>query len=209
MPAKDPEKSDDCFTIEYIETTDLQTLVGHNTLVKDICNLEQIYEDFQHHGHEFMAVINDNRNVLGICSREEVGVMLGLRYGRELFARKKVSEQLSRSATQVMVGDRITAVLDQALSRSEQYYFDDVVLVDRNERYVGLIPMRTLILLQHRFLAETIERLEQHRREIEDRQRQMEEDLVLASHLQQAMLQHQSCLFQDGAATELLPFRLN
>jgi hypothetical protein len=30
-----------------------------------------------------MAVIDDNRKVLGICSREEVGMLLGLRYGRE------------------------------------------------------------------------------------------------------------------------------
>jgi sigma-B regulation protein RsbU (phosphoserine phosphatase) len=208
MTAKERETLDDNINSECTETTDLLTLIGHNNSVNGSCLLEKVYEDFQLHCHEFTAVIDDNQNVLGICSREEVGILLGLRYGRALFARKKVCEQLSRQPTQVTLGDRITVVLDHALSRDEDYYFDDVVLVDRSGHYVGLIPMRTLILLQHRFLLETIKGLDRHRREIEERQRQMEEDLALASRMQQAMLLHQSRLSPHEAASEFLPYRM-
>lgn len=208
MTAKGRETPDDSFSTECIETTDLLTLIGHSNSVNGNCLLEEVYEEFQLHCHEFTAVIDDNQNVLGICSREEVGILLGLRYGRALFARKKVCKQLTRQSTQVTVGDRVTSVLDHALSRSEEYYFDDVILVDRSGRYMGLIPMRTLILLQHRFLSETIKVLDRHQLEIEERQRQMEEDLTLASRMQQTMLQHQSCLSPHVATSGFLPYRL-
>jgi hypothetical protein len=53
--------------------------------------------------------------VLVLCSREEVGMLLGLCYDVELFARKKVAEHLSHPVTLVTVGDRIISVLDNAL----------------------------------------------------------------------------------------------
>ncbi|NVN93134.1 MAG: SpoIIE family protein phosphatase [Desulfuromonadales bacterium] len=208
MSANECETFEVSINTENIETTDLLTLIGHNASVNGDCQLEQVYEDFQHHCYEFVAVTDENQHVLGICSREEVGLLLGLRFGRELFARKAVHEQLSRPSSQVTVGDRITSVLDHAMSRSEQYYFDDVVLVDQSGRYVGLIPMRTLILLQHRFLLETIKRLERQRREIEERQQEMEKDLILASRMQQTMLQQQSCLPQHKTTDEIRPYRL-
>jgi len=80
--------------------------------------------------------------------------------------------------------------------------------VDRDGRYLGLIPMRTLIILQHRFLTGTIKGLDQQRREIEERQRQVEEDLALASRLQQTMFQHQSCLYRSENLSDSLPYKL-
>lgn len=94
MAAKEREPIDDKKAHEWLETTDLLTLIGHNSSVNGSCLLEQLYEDLQHHYHEFIAVIDDNQKVLGICSREEVGMLLGLRFGRELFPRKMVCEHL-------------------------------------------------------------------------------------------------------------------
>jgi sigma-B regulation protein RsbU (phosphoserine phosphatase) len=83
-----------------------------------------------------------------------------------------------------------------------------VVLVDRDGRYLGLIPMRTLIKLQHGFLSETIKGLDQQRHEIEERQRQMEDDLALASRLQQTMFQHQPHLYRSEDLAAPLPYKL-
>jgi serine phosphatase RsbU (regulator of sigma subunit) len=68
--------------------------------------------------------------------------------------------------------------------------------------------MGTLIMLQHRFLSETIKGLDQQRREIEERQREVEEDLALASRLQQTMFQHQSHLYRSENIPASLPYKL-
>jgi len=109
MAAGEREPINDKKAHEWLETTDLTTLIGHNSSVNGSCLLEKVYEDLQHHYHEFIAVVDDKQKVLGICSREEVGMLLGLRFGRELFARKRVAEHLSHPATLVTVGDRITS----------------------------------------------------------------------------------------------------
>jgi len=66
MAAKEREPIDDKKAHEWLETTDLLTLIGHNSSVNGSCLLEQIYEDLQHHYHEFIAVIDNNQQVMGI-----------------------------------------------------------------------------------------------------------------------------------------------
>ncbi|RNC68055.1 MAG: hypothetical protein ED859_11530 [Desulfuromonadales bacterium] len=193
---------------EWIASIDLVPLIGHCCTVPDGKTIEQVYEEFQHHEHEFMAVVDDGWKALGICSREEVGMLLGLRFGWELYARAKIGDHLSAHATLVTVGEPVTSVLERALSRGDQFFFDDVVLVDPGGVCRGLIPMKTLIQLQHRFLSDTITWLDRQRREIETRQRRMEEDLELAGRLQQTMFRHQSYPFQDDGADGPTPCRL-
>ena len=191
-----------------IETTDLRTLIGHDRWIHGDRKLEAVDEEFRQHSHEFMAVLDDDRRVLGLCSREELGVLLSIRYGRELFARKPVREQLSRPATIVTVGAGISSVLQTALGREDSYFFEDVVLVDGDLKFLGLIAMQTLIRLQHRFLSETILGLESQSREINARQREMEEELRLANRLQQAMFHNQSQQFTSPGSDFSRPYKL-
>jgi serine phosphatase RsbU (regulator of sigma subunit) len=191
-----------------IDTTDLRTLIDHNCWIHGDLKLEAVYEEFRQHSHEFMAVLDDDRCVLGLSSREELGMLLSIRYGRELFARKPVREHLSRPATIVRVGDRVSSVLQDALGRAESYFFEDVVLVDGDRKYLGLIAMQTLIRLQHRLLSETILGLESQSLEINARQREMEEELRLANRLQQAMFHNQSQQFTSPLSDISRPYKL-
>jgi len=113
---------DEVLALTSIDTTDLRTLVTHASWIHGDRKLEEAYEEFQKHNFEFMAVLYDDRHVLGLCSREELGMLLSIRYGRELYAKKLVQEHLSRPATIVNIGDRVSSVLQSALEREDTFF---------------------------------------------------------------------------------------
>jgi hypothetical protein len=74
----------------------------------------------------------------------------------------------------------IASVLEQVAFRSEEGFYDDVLLVDEQGSFLGMIFTRTLVQLQHRLLRENIERLEDKQREINAKNEQMHEELRMA-----------------------------
>lgn len=60
----------------------------------------------------------------------------------------------------------IASVLEQVASRSDEAFYDDVLLVDEQGSFLGMVFTRTLEQLQHRFLRESIERFKEKQREI-------------------------------------------
>jgi serine phosphatase RsbU (regulator of sigma subunit) len=193
---------------ESIENTDLRTLVSHNSSISGNQSVGHAFDEFQRHRCEFMAVLDEDHFVLGILSYEDVGILFGSRYGRDLFAREKVHDHLSRQHTMISIGEPISTALQKALTRVENFFFDDVVLADPSGRFFGLIPMRTMVLLQNRYLLETIEKIDRQRQEISKRQQEMEKELYLAGQLQQAMFTRKSSLFPSNATEDSRPYRL-
>jgi len=193
---------------ESIENTDLRTLISHNLWISGNQSVGHAFDEFQRHGCEFMPVLDEDHFVLGILSFEDVGILFGSRYGRDLFAREKVRDHLSRQHTTISIGEPISSVLQKALTRVETYYYDDVVLVETSGRFIGLIPMRTMVMLQNGYLLETIERIDRQRQEISKRQQEMEKELYLASQLQQTMFTKKSCLFPSKSTDDSRPYRL-
>jgi serine phosphatase RsbU (regulator of sigma subunit) len=93
-------------------------------------------------------------------------MLLGSRYGFPLFSRKPVRDHLLPDALRVSAQSPIASVLERVASRSEETFYDDVLLVDEQGSFLGMIFTRTLVQLQHRFLRENIGRLEEKQREI-------------------------------------------
>jgi serine phosphatase RsbU (regulator of sigma subunit) len=169
-----------------VELADLRLMVGHCECVQVSESLEAVHARFAQHPYEFMAVL-DGERVLGLCSRQRIGMVLGARYGFALYSRSPVRNVLVQH-TSAMLGHPISDVLATVFSRSEDTMFDDVVLVDEEGRMLGLIFARTLVRLQNALLLEKIEQLEKRQREINQKNEQMEEDLRLAREIQLALL---------------------
>lgn len=193
---------------ESIENTDLRTLVSHNSSISGNQSIGHAFDEFQRHGCEFMAVLDEDHFVLGILSYEDVGILFGSRYGRDLFAREKVREHLSRQHTMISIEEPISTALQKALTRVETFFFDDVMLADPSGRFLGLIPMQTMVLLQNRYLLETIERIDRQRQEISKWQEEMKKELYLASQLQQTMFTKKSSLFPPNSTDDRRQYRL-
>lgn len=102
-----------------LQRIDLKTLVGHATAVQGDGKLEDVYQLFEKNKVAFVAVL-ENERVIGICSRWQIGMLLGSRYGFSLFSRKPIREHLLPDALRVFAESPISSVLEQVASRSEQ-----------------------------------------------------------------------------------------
>ena len=179
------------------EHTDLRQMVGHRECAASDCTLEVIHKRFEAHPHDFMAVIEDGR-VIGVCSRHEIGMRLGARYGFSLYYRKPVREFLSPAPILVEIGQPIREVLESVFSRDEARFYDDVVLVEPGGEFIGMIHIHTLVRLQTGILQDNIVQLEHQEKEIREKNHQMEEDLVMAREMQMAFLPHEQLEFTVG-----------
>jgi hypothetical protein len=113
---------------------------------------------------------------------------LGSRFGFALNAQRAVRGHLMAAPLQITTGTPLTEVFKATAGRGDHEFFDDVLLVDPEGSYVGLIAMRTLVRLQTDFLLGNIERLDASRREIAEKNREMESDITMAREVQLAML---------------------
>jgi serine phosphatase RsbU (regulator of sigma subunit) len=84
------------------------------------------------------------------------------------------------------------APLPEALSgvsgRANEFFYDDVLLVDAQGAFMGFILVHALVRLQTQLLLGNIVALERSRQEISEKNRAMEEDLLMAREVQLAML---------------------
>ena len=165
---------------------DLRTLVEHRASVPAVATVETVQAEFARTNWNFLAVL-DGETLLGVCARRELIQQLGSRFGFALNARHPVRSHLMAAPLRVVVGTSVTAVFQAAAGRADQEFYDDVLLVDAQNRYLGMIAMRTLVRLQTKFLLGNIARVEASRQEIAEKNRQMEEDLQMAREVQLAM----------------------
>jgi hypothetical protein len=113
----------------HSQQIDLRTLIGHTIALQAEGKLEDIYQLFGKHNIAFIAVL-ENEQVIGMCSRWQIGMLLGSRYGFSLFSRKPVRDHLLPDALRVSAQSPIASVLEKVASRSEETFYDDLVLVD-------------------------------------------------------------------------------
>jgi sigma-B regulation protein RsbU (phosphoserine phosphatase) len=170
-------------------SVDLRTLVGHSAAVPGTMSVDGVRAEFARTGASFLAVL-DGESLLGVCARQKVVQELGSRFGYALNAHRPVREFLAPSVLRIEEGTPVTAVFQAVAVRPDREFYDDVLLVDGRGGYIGMIPVGTLVRLQTQFLMGTINRLEASRQEIAAKARQMEEDLDMASKIQQALMPH-------------------
>ena len=166
---------------------DLRSLVSHQLSITADTSLEAAQKFFGTHDLEFVAVV-DNGRALGLCARRQIGIVLGSRYGFSLFSRNPVRDYLAPQALVIRTTDSIHDVLKRLSTRSDEFFYDDVLLEDEAGTFLGSIFVRNLVRLQHGLLLDNIDQLEQNRAEIAHKNQQMEQELIMAGKVQQAML---------------------
>jgi serine phosphatase RsbU (regulator of sigma subunit) len=187
------------------EGIDLRAFVGHELWLAAGTSLEEAQRFFTSNELEFVAVLEGER-VLGLCARRQIGIVLGSRFGFSLFSRNPVRDYLLPRALVVRITDPIEQVLKQVSLRSGEDFYDDVLLVNESEAFLGSIFVRDLVRVQHGLLLKNIDQLERRRVEIERQNRQMEQELIMASRVQQAMLPQVYPIFLRPTGTGQLRF---
>jgi phosphoserine phosphatase RsbU/P len=193
-------------TFSSAEEVDLRELVGHNTTVESGTKIEDVSRAFARAAVDFLAVA-EGGILIGMCSRRELGILLGSQYGFSLWARHPIREHLRKNEIRISVGDPIGAVLATVFARRDETFYDDVLLVDAEGQLIGLISTQTLFKVQNALLHANIIELETKEREIQAKNNQMETDLRMAMELQQALLPKEYPLFPPTATVETAHLR--
>jgi sigma-B regulation protein RsbU (phosphoserine phosphatase) len=183
------------------EDVDLQTLVTHQTAVHTKDTVESVFAAFAKANVEFTAVL-DGARLVGLCSRHQISELLGGRYGFSLWARKPIGQHLSPNEIRVSVTTPIGDVLKKVFARSDDSFYDDVLLVDENESFLGLITTQTLFEVQNALLRTNIRDLVEKEREIQRKNEQTQMDLRMAMELQQAFMSVTYPIFPPSATVE-------
>ena len=198
---KSPEPTDHSGETVAGIPADLRSLVNHNLSLPADTSLEETQKFFGTHELEFIAVV-DNGRAIGLCARRQIGIVLGSRYGFSLFSRNPVRDYLVPQALIIRTSDSIHDVLKRLSARRDEFFYDDVLLEDENGNFAGSIFVRNLVRLQHGLLLDNIIQLEQNRCEIERKNAQMEQELIMAGKVQQAMLSQICPTFPPQSSTE-------
>lgn len=165
---------------------DLLNLVTHRLAVQATDSLEITLKTFAQFPYEYLAVLEGERAV-GLCARQHIGILLGHQFGFSLHARKPVSLYMASAPCIIDRKTSVAEVLKMAFAREGQTFSEDVILTE-DGRFRGLIETQTLVRLQTRFLLQSVCDLERKQAEINEKNRQIEEDLLMAHGIQQAFV---------------------
>ena len=187
--------------------SDLVDLIKHRHFVQADQPVGQVFQKFCTHRFEYMAVLDDE-GLAGLCSKQDIGTLLGSQYGYSLFAHKLIRDHLRPNPVRVELGTDIHEVFELVFSRGEDTFYDDVVLLSPAGKFLGLIVTQTLVKLQNLYHRESIRLLEEQQREITLKNEQIEADLRMSGELQHALLPDRYPVFppQAEATTSLFRF---
>ncbi|MBM6382421.1 MAG: CBS domain-containing protein [Paenibacillus sp.] len=100
------------------------------------------------------VVLGDDQNrPLGLLMRETLYRILNGRFAADLFYRKSISHVADSSPVVVDVLAAAPEVIDVALSRSEEHFYDCIIVTEEN-RLLGVLTMRDLMSLSRRMQHE-------------------------------------------------------
>ncbi len=175
-------------------------LIDHQECVQVGETLEQVHEWFRHHPHEFAAVL-DGGTYAGLISRGHLGFLLGTRFGFTLHSRHLIQEHLLPECMVAVSTLPLLNLLEKALSRPGEAFYQDVPLVDPEGRFVGIIPVPALVRAQSALIAEQFQLAESRRDELLSKN----QDLFRSLHqLRQSQGRYQTLFQHSPLAVALL-----
>jgi len=148
-----------------VEQIDLRGLIDHTRSVSRHTLVEEVYRIFQTTKLSYLPVL-DGAVPVGLCSRGQIGFLLGSQYGFALYARQTIDRHLLPRFLVVGEQEPIRGALDLSLGRLGDDFHHDVVLVDREGYFLGSIGIQTLVRVQSSLVREQVEDLARQRRNL-------------------------------------------
>lgn len=90
-------------------------------------------------------VVLDGHEVLGLVTRRSLSEKLFSRYGHALYGQRPIATLAQRDALRVEGSTPLDHALAGALARPAQHAYDDLVVVDEANRYLGLLSVKRLV----------------------------------------------------------------
>jgi len=139
----------------------LRKMVAHSCAVPHTDSLESVLSYMRESDHKFVAVL-DGGKVIGVCSSEQVTKALSARFGYAIYSKRPIRDFLMDAPCIMKEGSSLELLLHEVFARKDDHFYEDVVLIDRDDRLVGLIPVKVLVRLQNALLEKRLKQLNAH-----------------------------------------------
>lgn len=100
-----------------------------------------------------VAVVDNNNTPIGIIIKQKFLMKLSERYAYDLYHKKEVSSIMIDSPLIVYNYESLNTVIEKALSRNSENVYDEIIVIDESNKYLGLLSVRELIIQQANNLA--------------------------------------------------------
>ncbi|MDR3671345.1 MAG: ATP-binding protein [Holophaga sp.] len=144
---------------------DLVALVDHRESVPASLTVDQVFRSFRNHPHTFVAVV-DHGTYTGLISRAHLGFLLGTRYGFALHSEHLIQSHVLPDCLVASPAMPLLELLERALSRTGETFYQDVPLVDGDGGFLGIIPVPALVRAQSALFADQIQLAGTQRQEL-------------------------------------------
>jgi signal transduction histidine kinase/CheY-like chemotaxis protein len=127
--------------------------------------LADVHELFRHQPNEYAAVLKSGKPV-GLCSRGAIGFLMASQFGYSIYSRRPISAHMLGGFLQIEQGTTWEVGLKLALTRPGPSFYHDVILIEQDGRFLGLMSVQSLVMLQSQLLSEQSLALKEHQDQI-------------------------------------------
>ncbi|MCL4490876.1 MAG: ATP-binding protein [Nitrospirae bacterium] len=139
---------DDCLSVEK--------LVASNECVPPYAVVSQVTDRFFHSAQLEAVALVEGREPVGLVTRPKLLFTLFRRYGFELYGRKPIIAIADTAPLILHKDERLDVAIDRALDRPAQDIYDDIIVVDNDGAYRGLLSVKQMVIQQSNALANSI-----------------------------------------------------
>lgn len=139
-----------------IESTQVGELISSRDEISPQLRVEAVVDQFfLARKLEALAIVEDH-HVLGLALRGKIFATLFRRFGFELYGRSPILEIVDRTPLIVRASEFLDATLEMAMRRPLADIYDEIVIVDEDDRYLGLLSVKGMVLAQGDALSQSL-----------------------------------------------------
>ena len=131
-------------------------LITSNECVPPSTAVRYVADRFFNSAQMDAVALVEGKEPVGLVTRNKLLFTLFRRYGFELYERKPVITIADIEPLMVYEGERLDVAIDKALERPAQDIYDEVIVVDDNWHYKGLLSVKQMVIQQSNILANSV-----------------------------------------------------
>lgn len=146
-----------------------EALISHWHCVDAGTTLVAARNLFRQYEISFMAVVR-GREVLGLCSYAQISEVLSRGHqglGFSIYERRPVGDFILPDDFRITLDASVHQVFNRLSERDKKHFFDDIVVLDNNNQYRGIITAHDMVHFQQSILKEQHAQLEKNIQELE------------------------------------------
>ena len=138
------------------ESPIVRDLIASNECVPPYTSVHKVADRFFTSPQmDALALVEGNEPV-GLVTRPKLLFTLFKRYGFELYGRKPIITIADTEPLTIHEEERLDVAMDKALDRPAEDIYDDIIIVDDEDHYKGLLSVKQMVIQQSNVLANNI-----------------------------------------------------